>query len=91
MTQLDDMDFIAVSIQRERRDQNSQLQCLAGLCNSPNQQLFGLQKAVGSIKRAYFAHPHCSVWTKHVIVIGIPEIWFIHLSMKKPLFFRGLL
>ena len=22
---------------------------------------------------------------------GIPEIWFVHLSMKKPLFFRGFL
>ena len=42
MAQLDDMDFIAVRIQRERRDLNSQLQCLAGLCNSPNQRLFGL-------------------------------------------------
>jgi hypothetical protein len=39
MTQLDDIDFIAVRIQRERRDPNSQLQCLAGLCNSPNQRL----------------------------------------------------
>src|SRR6266498_1307082 len=67
MTQLDDMDFIAVRIQRERRDSNSQLQCLAGLCNSPNQRLFGLQKAVGSIKRAersyqqYFQLPLFSV------------------------------
>ena len=40
MTQLDDMDFIAVRIQHERRDPNSQLQCLAGLCNSPTPQLF---------------------------------------------------
>ena len=40
MTQLDDMDFIAVRIQHEQRDPNYQLQCLAGLCNSPNQQLF---------------------------------------------------
>ena len=38
MTQLDDLDFIAVRIQHERRDPNSQLQCLAGLCNSPNQR-----------------------------------------------------
>jgi hypothetical protein len=22
---------------------------------------------------------------------GVPEIWFVHLSMKKPLFFRGFL
>ena len=44
MTQLEDMDFIAVRIQHERRDPNSQLQCLAGLCNSPNQRLFGLKK-----------------------------------------------
>jgi hypothetical protein len=21
---------------------------------------------------------------------GVPKIWFVHLSMKKPLFFRGL-
>ena len=36
MTQLDDMDFIAVRIQCERRDPNSPLQCWAGLCNSPS-------------------------------------------------------
>lgn len=40
MTQLDDLDFIAVRIQHERREPNSQLQCLAGLCNSSNQRLF---------------------------------------------------
>jgi hypothetical protein len=40
MTQLDDMDLIAVRIQRERRDLNSQLQCWAGMCNSPNQRLY---------------------------------------------------
>ena len=40
MTQLDDMDFIAVSIQRERRDLYYQLQGWAGSCNSPNQRLF---------------------------------------------------
>jgi transposase-like protein len=40
MTQLDDMDFIAVRIQHERRDPNSQLQCFAGSCNSPNQRLY---------------------------------------------------
>ena len=40
MTQLDDKDFIAVRIQRKWRDPNSQLQCLAGLCNSPNQRLY---------------------------------------------------
>jgi hypothetical protein len=40
MTQLDDIDFIAVRIQRERRDPNAQLQCFAGLCDSPNQRLF---------------------------------------------------
>jgi hypothetical protein len=39
MTQLDDMDCIAVRIQHERRDPKAQLQCLAGLWNSPNQWL----------------------------------------------------
>jgi transposase-like protein len=39
MAQLDDIDCIAVRIQHERRDPNAQLQCLAGLCNSPNQRL----------------------------------------------------
>ena len=32
--------FIAVRIQGERRDPNSQLPCLAGLCNGPNQRLY---------------------------------------------------
>ena len=31
-------------------------------------------------KRAYFVHPHCSVWTKRAIVFGIPEIRFVHLQ-----------
>ena len=44
MTQLDDMDFIAVRIQHERRDPNSPLQRLAGSYNSPNQWLFQLKK-----------------------------------------------
>jgi hypothetical protein len=39
MTQLDDMDLIAVRIQHERRDLYSQFQCWAGLCNRPNQRL----------------------------------------------------
>jgi hypothetical protein len=38
------MDFIAVRIQHERRDPNSQLQCLAGLCNISNQRLFEPKK-----------------------------------------------
>jgi len=44
MAQFDDIDFIAVRIQHERRDPISQLQCLAGSCNSPNQRLLGLKK-----------------------------------------------
>jgi hypothetical protein len=63
-----------------------------------NQRLFGLLlNPINSLflrpfhpKRAYFAHPHCSVWTKRAIVIGIPlayhEIRLVHRYIKTPVF-----
>ena len=57
MTELDDLDLMAVRIQCERRDPNSPLQCLAGSCNSPKQRLFSrwFDKKIGAEAPAGFS------------------------------------
>ena len=84
MTQRDDIDFIAVRIQHERRDPNSQLQCFAGLCKSPNQRLFGRWFDTKSGVTSRIFNCRYSVFFWHLLLLeqmakeapGIRQPWF---------------